>query len=77
MKESYKLYAKILADRGLSSYRVCMEAKIPQSCPSLWRHKGIVPKFDRMERIAAVLSTPEQPVSAADFYLADREGGTE
>lgn len=75
MKKSYTLYAQILAERGLSSYRVCMDAKIPQSCPSLWKNKGVVPKYDRMERIAAVLSTPERPVSAADFYKADQEGG--
>ena len=77
MKKSYLLYETIRNTRGLSSYRVCMDAKIPQSCPSLWKNKGIVPKYDRMERIAAVLSTPECPVSAADFYKADQEGGAE
>ena len=76
-KNSYLLYQRLLTERGLSSYRVCMDARIPQSCPSLWKNRGIVPKFNRMERIAAVLSTPEKPVTAADFYRADQEGGVE
>ena len=76
-KNSYLLYQSIIDERGLSSYRVCMEAKIPQSCPSRWKMHGIVPKYERMQRIADVLTTPERPVTAADFYRADQEGGTE
>jgi len=76
-KNSYLLYQRLLAERNLTSYRLCMDARVPQSCPSRWKNHGIVPKYDRMERIAAVLSTPERPITAADFYRADREGGTE
>ena len=76
MKKSYELYEQILQERGWSSYRLCMAARIPQSCPSLWKSKGWVPKYQRMSKIAAALSTPEHPVTPEDFYKADQaEGG--
>ena len=77
-KRSYDLYKKIAEERGLSSYKVSMETKVPQSAFSLWKLHGIVPKWDRMNRIAQFLSTPEKPLTVNDFYQADadQEGGS-
>ena len=75
MKASYELYLKLITGQGLSSYAVAMKARVPQSAFSLWKTKGVVPKFDRMTRIAAALSTPDHEVTATDFYKADMEQG--
>lgn len=71
LKESYKLFQQIITERGLSSYRVAMDSKVPQSAFSLWKLHDIVPKYDRMKRIAAALSTPERPLTANSFLDLD------
>lgn len=71
MKKSYEFFSQIITERGISSYRVAMQARVPQSAFSLWKLHDVVPKFDRMTRIAAALSTPERPLTAADFYNQD------
>lgn len=80
MKNSYKLYQEITQERGISSYRVALSTGIPESCFSQWKHRDIVPKYDRMSRIAEFLSTPERPLTASVFYIQDQEqdqnGGT-
>lgn len=73
MKKSYELYQQIITERGLSSYAVAMATKTPQSMFSLWKRRGIVPKWERMNRVALYLSTPERPLTAADFYALDAE----
>lgn len=76
-KTSYELYSEVIADRGLSSYRVSMETRVPQSAFSLWKLYGVTPKYERMKRIADFLSTPERPLTAADFLdieIARKEG---
>lgn len=77
MKKSYALYLKLITEQGLSSYAVAMKARVPQSAFSLWKTKGIVPKMDRMTRIAAALSTPDHEVSPLEFYKADMTQGDE
>jgi transcriptional regulator with XRE-family HTH domain len=73
MKESYRLYAEILQERGLTSYRVALESKVPESALSRWKRGHSVPKWESMHRIASFLSTPERPVTEQDFYRADAE----
>ena len=73
MKKSYELYQKIITERGLSTYRVAMSTGTPQSMFSLWKLKGVVPKWERLNRVALYLSTPERPLTAADFYALDAE----
>lgn len=70
-KNSYELYADVIQERGLSSYRVAMETRIPQSAFSLWKLYNVCPKYERMRRIADYLSTPERPLTAADFLDLD------
>lgn len=71
MKKSYELYLKLITEQGLSSYAVAMKARVPQTAFSLWKTKGVVPKMERMARIAEALSTPNHEVSPLDFYRAD------
>ena len=73
MKSSYLFYESILKERGLTSYKVALETRIPQSCFSLWKLHAVVPKWSRMKRIAEFLSTPERPLTAEDFYQKDLE----
>ena len=70
-KNSYELYADVIQERGLSSYRVAMETRIPQSAFSLWKLYNVCPNYERMRRIADYLSTPERPLTAADFLDLD------
>ena len=74
MKKSYELFQEIIARRGLSSYVVAMRSAVPESAFSLWKRKGVVPKFERMWRIAKTLSTPEEEVKPEWFYEADIRG---
>ena len=71
MKKSYELFQKIITERGLSTYAVAMKARVPQSAFSLWKNKDVVPKYERMAKIAEALSTPDHRVNATDFYAAD------
>ena len=71
MKQSYEFYQQIITERGISSYRVAMDARVPQSAFSLWKNHDVVPKYDRMKRIAAALSTPERPLTANSFLDLD------
>ena len=73
MKKSYEMYERIITERGLSSYRVAMATGTPQSMFSLWKRKGVMPKWDRMNRVAKYLSTEEHPLTAEDFYKKDLE----
>lgn len=73
MKESYKFYQKITAERGLTSYQVSIKTGVPQSTFSLWKNHGIVPKWKRMVKIAQFLSTPEKPLATDDFYRLDED----
>ena len=73
MKKSYEFFNQIITERGISSYRVAMESKVPQSAFSLWKLHDVIPKYDRMKRIAAALSTPERPLTADDFYSQDSD----
>lgn len=77
-KNSYEFYSQIITERGISSYRVAMETKLPQSAFSLWKLYGVTPKYERMKRIAEFLSTPERPLTAGDFLDLDiRKDGDE
>lgn len=73
MKKSYEMYERIITERGLSSYKVGLETGIPGSMFSLWKLKGIVPKWERMNRVAKYLSTEEHPLTPEDFYKQDLE----
>ena len=70
-KKSYQFYESILKERGLSSYRVSMETRVPQSSFSLWKLYGVTPRFEKMSRIAAYLSTEDRPLKAQDFLEKD------
>lgn len=78
-KRSYELYSQIITERGLTSYRVAKETRVPESAFSVWKHHGVVPKYPNMKLIAAYLSTPERPLTAGDFLDLDitssEEGG--
>ena len=71
LKRSYELFQQIITERGISTYRVAMDSRVPQSAFSLWKLHDIVPKYDRMKRIAAALSTPERPLTANSFLDLD------
>lgn len=71
--KSYTFYEELLREQGLTSYKVAMKAGVPQSAFTLWKKGAIRPKWDRMEKIAAALSTEDRPLTAADFFRLDEE----
>lgn len=52
---AYEKYAKIRDSKGLTDYRISVEADIPKSTFSDWSSSRSLPKVEKMKAIADVL----------------------
>ena len=48
----YEIFAKLMADRGVSAYRVSRDTGISQTTLSDWKRGRSVPKLEKMEKLA-------------------------
>jgi len=51
----YEIFAKLLAERGLTSYRISMETGVSQATLSDWKHGRSMPKTDKLQKLAEYL----------------------
>ena len=48
----YEIFAKLIADRGLTSYRVSMDTGVSQATLSDWKRGRSTPKLPKLQRLA-------------------------
>lgn len=58
MREDYNRFAGILAERGITAYRVSKETGVPASALTNWKKGVCRPKVDKLIKIAAYLDCP-------------------
>ena len=58
MREDYNRFAGILAERGITAYRVSKETGVPASALTNWKQGKSCPKVDKLIRIAKYFECP-------------------
>ena len=48
----YEIFAKLMADRGLTSYRVAMDTGVSQATLSDWKRGRSTPKLPKLQKLA-------------------------
>ena len=48
----YEIFAKLMADRGLTSYRVAMDTGVSQATLSDWKRDRSTPKLPKLQKLA-------------------------
>jgi len=67
MKNSYMLVEDVARAKGMTMYRISQEAGIPDTSLYRWKNKGIVPKWEKMSKVAAVLGITTESIYEADM----------
>jgi transcriptional regulator with XRE-family HTH domain len=48
----YEIFEKLLKIKGVTPYKVSVEAKVPQSTLSDWKRGRSMPKIDKLQKLA-------------------------
>jgi transcriptional regulator with XRE-family HTH domain len=48
----YEIFEKLLKIKGVTPYKVSVEAKVPQSTLSDWKRGRSIPKIDKLQKLA-------------------------
>ena len=65
----YRVFARLLEEKGVTAYAVAKATGIPCSTFSEWKHGKSAPKIDKIQKIAAFFG-----VSLDDFVRGDGNG---
>ncbi len=52
VQKTYKVFAALLAQKGVTPYRVFKETGVPQSSLSEWKRGNSMPKIDKIQKLA-------------------------
>lgn len=70
--KSYRLFRSMIDELHMSTYRFALQSQVSESCFSIWKNRGFVPKYSRMIQIVSTLSElTGKPLTVDDFYKLD------
>lgn len=69
VQKTYKVFADLLAQKGVTPYRVYKETGVPQSSLSEWKRGNSMPKIDKIQRLAEYFGV------TVDYLLTGESSG--
>ena len=65
----YEIFAKLMEDHNVTSYRVAKDTGVSQTTLSDWKRGRSVPKLEKLKKLADYVS-PRAPISDEDIKFA-------